>query len=87
MADYLVVCLPLSAATDGLLDARALGLTKRTAVIVNVARAAIADEEALYRALRDGAIAGAVLDVWYRYPATRAPALPASRPFQELENT
>jgi len=56
-------------------------------VIVNVARAAIADEEALYRALRDGAIAGAVLDVWYRYPATRAPALPASRPFQELENT
>jgi phosphoglycerate dehydrogenase-like enzyme len=85
-ADYLVVSLPLSPATRGLLDGRALGLMKRTAVVVNVARAEIADEEALYRALRDGTIGGAVLDVWYRYPTDTRPTLPAAQPFHELPN-
>jgi phosphoglycerate dehydrogenase-like enzyme len=86
VADYLVVCLPLLPETRGLLDARALGLMKRSAVIVNVARAEIADEAALYRALRDGTIGGAVLDVWYRYPAERRPTWPSSQPFHELAN-
>ena len=42
---------------------------KRSAVLINVSRAEIADEAALYEALEQGAIAGAFLDVWYAYPA------------------
>ena len=59
---------------------------KPTAVLVNVARAEIVDEDALYDALAEGAIAGAALDVWYRYPAGTGPTFPARRPFHELPN-
>ena len=41
---------------------------------------------ALYDALASGRIAGAALDVWYRYPTSAAPTLPASLPFHELAN-
>src|SRR5581483_3081098 len=76
----------LSDATRGMLGARELALMKRTAVLINVARAEIVDEAALYRALADRTIAGAVLDVWYRYPTSAAPTLPARHPFHELPN-
>ena len=51
-ADYLVVTSPLTPATRGVLGQRELALMKPTAVLVNVARAEIVDEEALYQALR-----------------------------------
>jgi phosphoglycerate dehydrogenase-like enzyme len=85
-SDYLVIALSLSVATRGLLGARELGLTKPTAVLVNVARAEIVDEEALYRALARGTIAGAALDVWYRYPTGPGSTPPAHHPFHELPN-
>ncbi len=85
-ADYLAVTLTLTADTRGLLGARELGLMKPTACLINVARAEIADEAALYQALSRRAIAGAALDVWYRYPTTAAPTLPASQPFHTLPN-
>ncbi len=85
-ADYLAVTLSLNEETRGLLGARELGLMKPTARLVNVARAEIVDEDALYRALADGRIAGAALDVWYRYPKESGPTLPARRPFHELDN-
>jgi phosphoglycerate dehydrogenase-like enzyme len=59
---------------------------KPTAVLVNVARADIFDEDALYLALVERRIAGAALDVWYRYPQDSRPTLPARRPFHELDN-
>ena len=85
-ADYVVVALPLTGATRGLLGERELGLMKPTAVLVNVARAEILDEEAVYRALSRGTIAGAVLDVWYRYPPDGRPVLPGRQAFHELPN-
>ena len=85
-ADYLAVTLTLTADTRGLLGARELGLMKPTACLINVARAEIADEAALYQALSRRAIAGAALDVWYRYPTAAAPTLPASQPFHTLPN-
>jgi phosphoglycerate dehydrogenase-like enzyme len=85
-ADYLAVTLSLNEETRGLLGARELGLMKPTARLVNVARAEIVDEDALYRALADRRIAGAALDVWYRYPKEPGPTLPARRPFHELDN-
>lgn len=54
--------------------------------MINVARGEIIDEAALYDALAHRAIAGAVLDVWYRYPAEPGPTAPARRPFSRLPN-
>ena len=85
-ADYLAITLSLNDATRGLVGARELALLKPTAVVVNVARAEIVDEAALYRALVEKRIAGAALDVWYRYPTAPGPTFPAHEPFHELPN-
>jgi phosphoglycerate dehydrogenase-like enzyme len=85
-ADYLAITLSLSPQTRGLLDTHRLALMKRSAFLINVARAEIVDELALYRALAAGGLAGAALDVWYRYPTTPGAALPATQPFHELGN-
>ena len=50
------------------------------------ARAEIIDEDALYEALARRSIAGAALDVWYRYPHEPGRSAPATRPFHELPN-
>jgi phosphoglycerate dehydrogenase-like enzyme len=85
-SDYLAVTLSLSPDTRNLLDDRRLGLMRSSAYLINVARAEIIDEGALYRALASGKLAGAALDVWYRYPTTPEPTLPATQPFHELAN-
>lgn len=85
-SDYLAITLALSPETRGLLDARRLGLMKPSAYLINVARAEIVDEAALYQALATGGLAGAALDVWYRYPTAAGPVMPASLPFHELPN-
>ena len=60
---------------------------KPGAFLINLARGPIADEEALYRALRDGVIGGAALDTWWRYPSAGDPQPRLSRyPFHELPN-
>lgn len=85
-ADYLAITLSLSPETRNLLDDRRLGLMKPSAYLINVARAEIVDEGALYRALSGGTLAGAALDVWYRYPTAPGPTMPANQPFHELAN-
>jgi len=85
-SDYVALTLPLTPDTRGLIGAAQLGLMKRSAILINVARAHLVDEDALYDALAQGRIAGAALDVWYRYPTDAAPTLPAHRPFHELPN-
>jgi phosphoglycerate dehydrogenase-like enzyme len=85
-SDYVAITLALTPDTRGLIGPRELASMKPTAVLVNVARAEIVDEDALYEALRGRAIAAAALDVWYRYPSGGAPTDPAHRPFHELPN-
>jgi phosphoglycerate dehydrogenase-like enzyme len=85
-SDYLAITLSLSAETLGLLDAGRLGLMKPSAYLINVARAEIVDERALHDALAGGRLAGAALDVWYRYPTAAGRAPPATAPFRELSN-
>lgn len=86
-SDHVVVCCPLTTSTRGLLNAERLSWMKPTAHLVNVARAEVADEQALYEALKSKRIAGAALDVWYRYPASGFDVmLPSTAPFYELEN-
>jgi D-isomer specific 2-hydroxyacid dehydrogenase, NAD binding domain/Protein of unknown function (DUF3489) len=54
---------------------------------INLARGPIADEEALYHAMRDGVIGGAALDTWWRYPSAGDPQpCPSRYTFHELPN-
>jgi phosphoglycerate dehydrogenase-like enzyme len=85
-SDYVLISMPANPDTVGLINRRRLALMKPTAFLINVARAAIVDEDALYEALAERRIAGAALDVWYRYPRAAGPALPASRSFHALPN-
>jgi phosphoglycerate dehydrogenase-like enzyme len=85
-ADYLAITMPATPATRGLLGTAQLAAMKRTAVLVNVGRAEVVDETALYQALAGGTLGAAALDVWYRYPTAPGAAPPAHRPFHELPN-
>ena len=85
-ADYLALTLPLTPATRGLIGEGALRRMKESAVVINVARAEIIDEDALYHALAEKHIAGAALDVWYRYPTGSGATFPSRQPFHELPN-
>ncbi|HET7632808.1 MAG TPA: D-2-hydroxyacid dehydrogenase [Gemmatimonadaceae bacterium] len=73
-ADVVVVAVPLTGATDGLLGARRLDLLPAGAIVVNVARGALVDEAALAERLESGRLRGAVLDVFGEEPL--APSSP-----------
>jgi phosphoglycerate dehydrogenase-like enzyme len=85
-SDYLVISMPATPDTIGSVGRKRLGLMKQTAFLINVARAEIIDEDALYEALARRSLAGAALDVWYRYPREAGLTAPATRPFHELPN-
>ena len=88
-ATVLLICLPHTPQTTGLIGTRELALLPPQAVLVNVGRGPIVDEAALYHALRDGRLYAAGLDVWYNYPPdaeARAHTAPSAYPFHELPN-
>jgi phosphoglycerate dehydrogenase-like enzyme len=85
--DFLVVACPLTDATRGMIDAGRFKRMKPSAVVINVGRARVIDEEALFSALSNDTIGGAVLDVWTRYPEPGGPDVrPSPHPFHELDN-
>jgi phosphoglycerate dehydrogenase-like enzyme len=85
--DTVAICAAHGPETERLVDARRLGSMKRSAFLVNIARGAIVDEDALYAALRDGTIGGAAIDVWWQYPTAAEPRRRGSlHPFHELPN-
>jgi phosphoglycerate dehydrogenase-like enzyme len=79
-ADVVSVHLKLSEQSKGLIDERRLRLMKKSAYLVNTARGAIVDEQALVKVLKEQVIAGAALDVFVEEP------LPAKHPLAELDN-
>ncbi|WP_234393144.1 2-hydroxyacid dehydrogenase [Streptomyces pactum] len=81
-SDIVVVTVPLSPATRGLIGPAELAAMGPESLLVNVARGPVVREEALYEALRSGAIGGAALDVWWAGP----PQAPSRLPFHELPN-
>lgn len=86
-ADFVALCCPLTPATRGLINEDRLRRMKPSAVLINLGRAEIAVEEELFRSLQSRQIAGAYLDVWYRYPKAGETELAPSRfPFHELPN-
>lgn len=80
-ADVLSIHVPLTSATTGLIDARRLDLLGADGLLVNTSRGPIVDEIALARALTEGRIAGAALDVFGREP------LPADHPLMSAPHT
>lgn len=79
-SDVAVIALPLTDATRHIIDAEALRVMKTSAYLINIARGAVIDEGALVRALKEGWIAGAGLDVFEQEP------LPAHSPLWQLDN-
>jgi phosphoglycerate dehydrogenase-like enzyme len=67
-ADFLVLALPLTEQTERMVDARRIGLMKKSAYIVNAARGGLVDEDALCRAVMEKRIAGAALDAFKEEP-------------------
>jgi phosphoglycerate dehydrogenase-like enzyme len=78
-ADDLVVALPLTEATRGIVDARRLARLKPGARVINVGRGALIAEDALLAALRDGHVGAAALDVFEQEP------LPPDHPFWSMD--
>jgi phosphoglycerate dehydrogenase-like enzyme len=79
-ADYVVISAPETAETKHLIGAAEIAKMKRGARLINIGRGSLLDEEALIRALRDGALGGAALDVAQTEP------LPAESPLWHAPN-
>jgi len=78
--DYVVVATPLNAETVGLISETEFAAMKPTAVVINVGRGPVIDEQAMINTLSQNKIKGAALDVFDEEP------LPANHPFYKLEN-
>jgi phosphoglycerate dehydrogenase-like enzyme len=78
--DVLVLAVPHTAETEGLLSARRIGMLAPTCLLVNIARGSVVDEPALVAALQAGRIKGAALDVFAQEP------LPLTSPLWDLPN-
>jgi D-3-phosphoglycerate dehydrogenase len=74
-SDFITIHMPKTPETTGMIGDEQLALMKKTAFIVNVARGGLIDEDALYRALTAGTIAGAGLDVFVSEPPKDSPLL------------
>ena len=79
-ADAIVVTLPLTEETRGLIDRETIARMRDGTILVNVGRGAVIDEDAMIEALRSGKLGGAALDVFAKEP------LPPESPLWELEN-
>ncbi|WP_019633540.1 2-hydroxyacid dehydrogenase [Actinomadura atramentaria] len=79
-SDVIVLAVPLTADTAGLFDAARIARMKPRALLVNVARGGLVDEDALAAALDSGALGGAALDVFAAEPA------PADSPLRRHDN-
>jgi len=78
--DYLVLAMPLTPESRGIIGRREFEAMKKTAFLLNPSRGPLVDEQALLEALRTGRIAGAALDTHHHYP------MPADHPFFRFPN-
>jgi phosphoglycerate dehydrogenase-like enzyme len=90
-ADFLFICLPCTEETSGLFQRDRLASLPKRCVLINVGRAEIINETALFESLKKGSIKAAGLDVWYNYPKlwqhkASHDTAPAHLPFHTLPN-
>ena len=65
--DILLIALPLTSSTKGLIGQKELELLGKDGLLVNIARGSIIDQKSLFHSLKSNLIAGAAIDVWYNY--------------------
>ena len=86
-ADAIIVSLPLSGETAGIVGASEIAAMRSDAVILNVGRGPVINEQALFEALSQRRIGGAIIDTWYTYPTPDKPQTqPGKFAFNELTN-
>ncbi|MGV9169334.1 MAG: 2-hydroxyacid dehydrogenase [Promethearchaeia archaeon] len=88
-ADFIILSLPLTKESRGMVDEKFLSYMKDSSFLINVSRAPIVNEEALFYKLKNEEIAGAAIDVWWDYPAEWGSAgqFPSEKhPFHNLDN-
>lgn len=87
--DILIIAVPHTSKTEGLIGKKELKLLGKKSLLVNVARGTIVDEKSLYDSLKKNIIGGAALDVWYNYNPDKdkkGREYPFKYPFHELNN-
>ncbi len=87
--DTLIVAVPETDETNGMIGDQELQLLGPNGLIVNIARGSVLDQKALYEALSNNVIAGAAIDVWYDYQPkedSEGKKFPFQYPFHQLEN-
>lgn len=87
--DILIVAVPLTSVTEGLIQKEELEMLGKNSYLVNIGRGPIIDEESLFEVLREEKIAGAAIDVWYDYQPKEddeGRKFPSKYPFYLLEN-
>ncbi|MCK5344895.1 MAG: hypothetical protein KAR20_15900, partial [Candidatus Heimdallarchaeota archaeon] len=84
-SDYLLIALPLTSETKGLIQERELALLKPNVVLVNIGRGDVINEQDLYDFIKKSELAAVGSDVWYNYPKDRKkPLVKQNFPFEEL---
>jgi phosphoglycerate dehydrogenase-like enzyme len=89
LIQILIIAVPSTSLTDGILKRKELELLGKQGIVVNVARGEIIDQEGLYFALKERSIAGAAIDVWYdKNPKAdeKGKKYPFIFPFHKLDN-
>ncbi len=85
-SDFIVVAVPLTKETSGLIGEKELKLMKGK-YLINISRGVVIDEEALFKSLKEGNITGAAIDTWYQYPSLeQKEMLPSKYDYQKLNN-
>jgi len=92
ISDFIVITLPLTPETRGMIGESELKMMEKTAFLINVSRAAVVNEKALFKGLKERWIAGAALDVWYTphwwnpFWTEGKKGKPSNYPILELDN-
>lgn len=85
-SNFIVVAVPLTKETKGLIGKKELKLMKGK-YLINISRGVIIDEEALFKSLKEGNLTGAAIDTWYQYPSSeQREVLPSKYDFNKLDN-
>jgi len=85
-SDFIVVAVPLTRETTGLIGKKELKLMKGK-YLINISRGTVLNEEALFKSLKEQYLAGAAIDTWYQYPSSKQKeVLPSKYDFQKLNN-
>ncbi len=87
--DVLMIAIPVTSLTSGLIKAREISLLGSDGLIINIARGEIINQEDLYNSLKNRIITGAAIDVWYDYhphPDKNGIKRPYEFPFHTLDN-